>query len=388
MDVVFIFILIFVITTIIHASMSKKFSFYSKRLMNKVFIYHLFFFGLYFAYASFNPSDSHHYYLRALNFNGDVSELFKSGTSFIIYLAYPFAQIGCSYFSLMLLFSWFGYLGFLYAYVFFRENITLSVKVFKKYDLLKMLLFFPNMHFWSASLGKGSVIFMGLMIIAYAVKSPKSRIIPLLIGAFFVFMVRSHILLFVVVGLLFGMFFGKDQKLGRGAKFILIVGGVVFFVFGLKTVLGIVQLDGGGNMAEDFQRFGNIRSAELSKSGSGVDMSNYPLLLKLFTFWFRPLFVDSPGFLGLFSSFENLIYLLLFAKICNKRFWSFFKKAPYMVKMAGITFLLTSIAMTFIMSNLGIIMRQKAQVMYFGFFVIYFFLAYEKFQKRNRYENR
>jgi len=262
------------------------------------------------------------------------------------------------------------------------------VKVFGKYDLLSLLLFLPNMHFWSASLGKGSVIFMGLMMMAYAVKSPVKRILPLLVGAFFVYMVRSHMLLFVIVGVLFGVLFGKDQKIGNGAKILLIVAGILFLTFGLKTVLGVAKLGDSENLVEDFQQFSTRRSEQLSSSGSGVDMSNYPLPFKLFTFWFRPLFVDSPGALGLFSSFENLIYLLLFAKICNKRFWRFFKKAPYMVKMAALTFLLTSVAMTFVMSNLGIIMRQKAQVMYFGFFVIYYFLAYEQEQKRIKYEIR
>jgi hypothetical protein len=32
------------------------------------------------------------------------------------------------------------------------------------------------------------------------------------------------------------------------------------------------------------------------------------------------------------------------------------------------------------MSNLGIIMRQKSMVMYFGFFVIYYFLSSEKYE--------
>jgi hypothetical protein len=87
---------------------------------------------------------------------------------------------------------------------------------------------------------------------------------------------------------------------------------------------------------------------------------------------------------GQFSSLENLIYLLLFAKIFNKRFLRFILKAPYMVKMSAIVFLLSSFALTFVMSNLGIIMRQKSQVMYFGFFVIFYFLAYEKWQQTQR----
>lgn len=385
MDILIVFIGILFGNALIHASMARKFSFYNKKLLHKVFLYHLLFFGVYFAYASFNPSDSENYYLKALHFNGDVSVFFKSGTNFIIYLAYPFAQLGCSYFSVMLFFSWLGYLGFLYAYVFFKENIGVSVKVFGKYDLLGLLLFLPNMHFWSASLGKGSIIFMGLMMMTYAVKSPLQRMVPLLVGAFFVYMVRSHMLLFVIVGVLFGVLFGEEQRIGKGVKFLLLVAAIGFLSFGMQTVLGVAQLEDSENLIEDFQQFSSTRAGELAKSGSGVDMTNYPLPLKLFTFWFRPLFVDSPGALGLFSSVENLLYLLLFAKICNRRFWRFFIRSPYLVKMAALTFLLTSIALTFVMSNLGIIMRQKAQVMYFGFFVISYFLAYEQEQKRKIY---
>ena len=110
-------------------------------------------------------------------------------------------------------------------------------------------------------------------------------------------------------------------------------------------------------------------------------MQNYSLPFKLFTFWFRPLFVDSPSALGIFSSAENLIYLLLFFKICNLRFIGFIRKAPYMVKMSAITFLVASYSMTFVLTNLGIIMRQKTMVMYFGFFVVYYFLAEEQWNK-------
>jgi hypothetical protein len=117
-------------------------------------------------------------------------------------------------------------------------------------------------------------------------------------------------------------------------------------------------------------------------------MSSYPIPVKLFTFWFRPLFIDSPGLVGQFSSVENLIYLLLFAKLFNRRFSRFILRAPYMVKMSAIVFLLSSFALTFVMSNLGIIMRQKSMVMYFGFFVIYYFLAQEKWQQIKKDKQR
>ena len=113
-------------------------------------------------------------------------------------------------------------------------------------------------------------------------------------------------------------------------------------------------------------------------------MSSYPLPLKLFTFWYRPLFIDAPGVLGLIVSFENLLYLLLTFKLFQRGIFKFLRKSPMMVKMSLVVFFLSSLAMTFIMSNLGIIMRQKSMVMYFLFFVIYYYLAQKKYVKLKR----
>lgn len=147
------------------------------------------------------------------------------------------------------------------------------------------------------------------------------------------------------------------------------------------SILAIAGLEGSEDLTEDFTNFSENRSESLSESGSGVDMASYPLPLKLFTFWFRPLFFDSPGPLGFIVSLENLIYLLLFFKILKKDFIKFLKKSPISVKLSLTIFFLTSLAMTFVMSNLGIIMRQKSMVMYFLFFVIYYYLAQKKYDR-------
>jgi hypothetical protein len=283
----------------------------------------------------------------------------------------------------MLLYSWFGYIGFVYAYIFFRENIPVNVKVFKRYDLLTLLLFLPNMHFWTASLGKGALIFSGLMLFAVAIKKPRQRIFILLLGGYFVYMIRPPVMLFVLVGVMIGLLTGRE-KLGIGTRIILVLASVFFLYSVSDTILGVANLQNSENVVDDFQVYSKEQSDRLETSSSGVAMQTYSLPYKLFTFWFRPLFVDSPSTLGLFSSAENLLYLLLFFKIFNRRFLVFIRKAPYMVKMSAITFLVASYAMTFVMSNLGIIMRQKTMVMYFGFFVVYYFLAEEQWNKEKQ----
>ncbi len=387
-DFIIVFIVLLFLNQLLISSLVKRHPYINRSLLNKLYLYHLVFFLIYFTYCMFNPSDSKLYYVVSQLEKDTWTSLFASGTDFVSFVAAPFVQMGFSYITTMLLFSWFGYVGFIYAYLFFRENIKINVKVFGRYDLLTMLLFFPNMHFWTVSLGKGSMIFMGLMLFTYSVRYPQKRLVTLLIGGFFVYMVRPHVMLFVLVGVMVGLLTGRE-KLSAGLKFTIILASVGFLVAASGSILAVAKLENSENVVNDFEQFAEKRSVGLSESaGSGVQMNNYPLPLKLFTLWFRPLFVDSPGALGIFSSGENLIYLLLFAKIINKRFWKFLKRAPYLVKMSAITFLLSSFALTFVMSNLGIIMRQKSMVMYFGFFVIYYFLADEQLKKKAIAQNK
>ena len=378
-DFVFVFIALFMANQVLFKNLSNKFAFFDKKLMNRLYWYHLVFFLIYFAYATFEASDSKAYYFDARIVRENWTSLFLTGTKFIVFIANPLVQFGLSYLSVMLIFAWTGYVGFVFAYIFFKENITINVTVFKKYDLLTLLLFLPNMHFWTASLGKGSLIFMGLMLFAYAFRVPQKRIFALLLGGFLVYMIRPHVMLFLLVGVMVGIITGKS-KLGAGVKFLILAASIAFLITAKGSILSVAKLQDSENVVQDFDQFALEQAGRLETSGSGVQMSNYSLPFKFFTFWFRPLFVDSPGVLGLFSSAENLIYLLLFAKIANRRFLRFITKAPYLVKTSLIIFVLTSFALTFVMSNLGIMMRQKSMVMYFGFFCIYYFLASEKYQ--------
>ena len=75
-------------------------------------------------------------------------------------------------------------------------------------------------------------------------------------------------------------------------------------------------------------------------------------------------------------------------KILNKEFIRFIRKSPSVVKMSFLVFFTSSLAMTFVMSNLGIIMRQKTMVMYFLFFVIYYYLAQKKYTKLIKLKRR
>ncbi len=346
--------------------------------MNILSVYHLVFGVIYYAYALFNPSDSKRYFSRVSGTEHGWLHFFRTETPFIDFLSYPFVKyFGFNYEMAMLLFTWVGFLGFVYAYLFFKENISLEIKIFKKIDFLLLILFLPNMHFWTASLGKGAPIFLGLMVFAYAIKNPKVRWPALLGGSLLVFAIRPHMLLLIAAGSVMGILLCRNSiDWKKKATFIaaVTIGLLVFH----EPILKVVHLNNSNDFLGDFIEFSKHRSQALAESGTGVNMNNYSLPEKFFTFWFRPLFFDAPGFFGIIVSLENLIYLLIFAKIFRLKFFKFLKNAPAHVKTSLALFLITSFAMTFIMSNLGIIIRQKSMIMYFMFFVVYYYLGHEK----------
>lgn len=381
LGVLFLFVFLFLVNQGIFSIYENKHRFFDKKKMNLLYIYHTIFYGFYLWYSSNNPSDSKGYFTVTSTHQGSWFELFGTDTNFIYFVAYPFYQLGLSsYEALMFLFSWFGYLGFVYAYLFFRENIPVKIKMFKL-DFLTLLLFLPNMHFWTVALSKGAPIFLGLMMFTYAITNPRKRLFLLVLSSIIVFHIRPHMFMFLAVGAVVGYFSGKE-KISLQKKLLISSGLIVTLFLVQDQILAVVGLQNSENIVGGFEEFAEGRSSDLSrKAASGVDMSSYPLPFKLFTFWFRPLFIDAPSFMGFVTSFENLLYLLIFIKILKKDFIKFLLKSPSFVKMSAMIFLATSFAMTFIMSNLGIIMRQKSMVMYYAFFVIYYYLAQKKYVK-------
>jgi len=209
---IFLIPFLYLLTQYIFKQLRKKHDFFSVKLMNRLFFYHLAFGAAYYIYALFNLSDSHKYFTWPQNDSKAWLEFFGTETTFINFISYPFINgLGFSYEMMMLLFTWIGFMGFVFAYLFFKENISLNVTVFKRVDLLTLILFLPNMHFWTASLGKGSLIFLGLMLFAYSITKPKVRILGLVLGSLLVFYVRPHIFLLLVVGALIGFMTGKEK---------------------------------------------------------------------------------------------------------------------------------------------------------------------------------
>ncbi len=380
---VILVLVLFAISQPILDRLQKEHKWVKAGLLNQMYWYHMFFGLVYWTYAQVNRSDAVTYFNRTKYHWRNWFDAYSAGSDFVEWLAFPWVRwLGFNYDMMMFLTTWLGFWGFVYFYLFFKENLRFNPK-FEGWDAITIFMFLPNMHFWTASLGKGAIIFGGIGFLVYGLSWPGKRISHMLFGGYLCYMVRPHILFAILIGMGVGFVLGRE-KVPLYQKYLVAVGAIFISLFVYEDLLIFLGYDP-NNVVASFEEESALNSQRLQSAGSAVDMASYNLPMKLFTFWFRPLFIDSPNVIGLVVSMENALYIYMFSKIINKDFIKYMRIAPAMVKMSALVFISISLSMTFVMSNLGIIIRQKSQIMYFMLFVI---VAFMDWQKTNRVRKR
>jgi len=365
-------------------NLKKTFPAIDAQWLKRLFYYHVFLGFVYYLYSLFNASDSRFYFRKVIeNYRGPGwLDFYGTSTTFIEFISYPFIKyLGFSYMAMMALFAFFGFVGFVYFYIFLKENIRFEHKLFG-FDLIKIFLLLPNLHFWSSSLGKGAVIFPVIAIFFYSISRLRQRIIPLVFASIVIYHIRPHIMLVILVSCLIGFIF-STKGISWAFRLLFITGAGIAFFFIYQDVLTLVGID-----EEEFLTQGlnlSRRARELSKATSGIDISNYSLGLQLFTFIYRPLFFDAPGILGFIVSIENVFYLFITLKLLNVSGIKFLFTSNAIVKSAFFSFLTVSIALAQVSGNLGIAIRQKSQVMLLFLFVVISFLDQQKMDEWKRF---
>ncbi|MCK6618764.1 MAG: hypothetical protein L6Q51_14090 [Cyclobacteriaceae bacterium] len=362
-----IWLLTFLLTYLFIGSLTQRHGGINKRFLLILFLYHSLLAVAYYTYALTSPSDSRNYFYKAsIKFLGDSwFDYFGISTAFIDFISFFMVnRLGLNYEGCMTVFAWFGYLGFVFFYLFFSERIKSVPKLFG-YNAKYFLFLLPNLHFWSSSLGKGSLIFLGFGLFFFGLNKPGLRFWALLIGGWIIFQIRPHIFYVILIALGLAYTFST-----RGVAFgyrviILVIAGILLNVI----YTDVIKLTG----LEDDSMLDPLishRARELTKATSGIDITNYSFPEKLFAFWFRPLFFDAPGMLGWIVSFENLFYLVFFTRLFQLRALAYLIRADALVKTCLLTFAGVSAALAQISGNLGLAMRQKSQVMILMLFVI------------------
>jgi hypothetical protein len=372
MDVFLVIVLLLILAAFLINVVSHKFRVASVNYLWTLFAVHFLMTIAYIITASYSSSDSFAYFKKSSE-TETWGDLFGTGTIFISFLGWIFAHLmNLSYYSVMLIFSFFGFLSTLVFYITAKENIELK-PVWGHFTYVELVFLLPNLHYWSSSLGKGSVILFGLASFAFGLSRFDRRILPLITGAILIYMVRPHILFTMILSIMLGVLLTSSGIKWYLRWFIFLTATIVFFSIS-DNVVEYAETDSLNILNSSSL---SHRVQELSKATSGIDIQNYNIFMKMFTFWFRPLFFDGTSAVSLVASVENLFYLFMFIiiirdGILNWRHWNGWFKICFFF------FLLGSVILAQVSGNLGIAMRQKAQMMPFFFIIFCKALTYRK----------
>ena len=355
----------------------KQFSVYTK-INRKIGVFSLVMGLLHFiiTFASYgfilgSVADAKHYYSESMSITDWGLSYLSNGTSFIIFLNYMLVQwFHLSFLGCFLVFSFISYLGCLKL---FEVIIDLTDR---NYNISYLLLLLIGTHFWTVSLGKDSLMFYSMCCLCYNIyfDKPKSHyILPLLL----VGLIRLHVLIFVLVGGGVSYVF-TNKKIKMQTKFIfvgLVLGALLVLIpFFLKEIAVT-------NFSDIEGKLQNSMNANL-EGGAGVDMKDSNLIVKWFSYMFRPFIFEARNPMFLVSALENLVWLYIFFIIIKGLFFDKIKTNYILWSYIGII-LACTLPLAYTLANFGISMRQK--IMIFPFFLILFFIV--KNHRKSFYEN-
>lgn len=347
----------------------SKLSSYDFGVLNLLYFYHLSMSMVYTWMVESSIGDAQKYWgvPKLLNNEQIIDIIMDDPTkgNFLYIINYiPSNLLDISFFSGNLLYGILGYFGLLLLYLTVKDLFPLNrylnrIRILN-FSIFPTLLFLPNFHFWSSGIGKDTIVFFSICAIIYAMLDIRKRWGFIVMGILLTYFVRPHILL-----LLFGSFAAsyllKSRLLAIQKAFILLAMVAIFIPF-LNSVAEFANLEEAS--LDSFQEFSEVQSEKLSKrASSSIDVSSLPYPLKVLTFLYRPLFFDASGALGLISSIENLVWVVLTIYFILQKPIRIFKSSSFIILSCFIYWLTGALVFAPVFGNLGIIIRERNMIL-------------------------
>ncbi|AZI54290.1 hypothetical protein EIB75_03000 [Epilithonimonas vandammei] len=304
------------------------------------------------------------------------------GTEFMMALNYiPTNILGMSFLANTFFFSMLGSFGITYFFLIAARTVPYN-KIINGYVLFPLIFFLPNLHFWSAGVGKDTTLFLCIGMFSYGLMKPFQRIPLLVISMLLSIGIRPHITLFLMIG--FGLAYVFGGKVSPAQRFIFSVAMIGIGLAILPSVMEFAKIEEAS--AEGFDKFAAGKAAVLSRSsaGSAIDISSYPFPLKVLTFWFRPALFDVRNINGLIAALENLLLLIVFIKAMRTSPIRAFKAAPFVIKGLVIFLVVGTLAFSQSLGNMGIMIRMRNMFLPGMIIYLMWIFSYEQQLLRNR----
>lgn len=372
-----LYLLIALILLLYWVFISKRYKKASLTFILLLFLYRLPFI---FVYINFIPGDWVAYY-RELSSTTFIKEAkFSLGTESITWIAKNLEFFSPQLVDYFFVFSLFGYFGCCIFYIIIHTLIKESDRIsIGKLNFFPWLLLYPSLHMYTVMLGKDPIIFWGVALVSLGVSKRNTNWFYVLLGISAAFIVRPHMGVVLIISLCIALLISREWNfLKKSILFMIMSFLSVLLLPKAISLFRIRKLSFEGIMKAIEMNEGFVNDA-----GTFVDMSNYPMPLKMFTYLFRPLFIDSPNVLLLEYSMENFIFLLLLLFNLSINFFPWIRKQPLVVKFSFVYFLLGTLVLSNGLSVFGLFIRQKTMIFLNFILLLFAFIYYRKTKKQN-----
>jgi hypothetical protein len=248
-----------------------------------------------------------------------------------------------------------GLIGFISAYRHARPRSSVTVYA-------AMVLFFPSLWFWPSSLGKEAIAMLGLGLTVAGLfgRGQRIRLIPLLIGFFVLASVRSELAGIVAVSVLISQWLSFETRWTvAGVTRAAVVAVVTILVVRVTSQrVGITSFD-----VEGITTFIEHDPARDLGGGSGIEAVSVGLggmVAAPVNVLFRPFPWEARSGLILLSSIElvgfwAMVWIRRRQFVASLRSW---REDP-LTRLSIVFVLVYAVGLGMMLSNLGIIARQR-----------------------------
>ena len=234
--------------------------------------------------------------------------------------------------------------------------------------LITFMILWPSLWFWPSSIGKESVILLGLGIATSAIAGPRTSWARLSLGLGLAFLIRPHVAALLMIGLVAAEFLGQGGKLtavrlGRLVALSLVA---AFVVFNAAQQLGVGD-------PESAEAFVETRGGNTETGGSQIARPSgvTAIPMAFMNVLARPFLWEARNAMSLLSAVEmaSLGWFAWYRRRSLKLVFQNWRRNRLLrTSVVFIVFLTLGYGLNY--GNLGIIARQRVVIFPFIFIVL------------------
>jgi hypothetical protein len=338
-------------------------------------IYHLLFAWIFTAFLGTHGGDAIRYWELTADISQEAHtwlEYWGTRTFFIQWLNYiPAKTLGLSFGVGNMLYALISFLGFRILFIYLIKNtpsdLTISWKGF-----LFWILLFPNIHFWTAGVGKEAVLFTATCYALVGFTAIHKHYLQIPLAILLAWWIRpvfgAALIPVFYLALYLNPVLRKPHKILIS---ILSTALLLYFTYQLTIMMHLEAYNMQGLrdfISSQFQFLEHFHAA------SYIPMEQYTLLEKLGTLFFRPFWHEIRGFWYFAAAVENTTLLILLIISVSIAIKNKSVKIPQAVIFGLFYGCMIAVILIFSLNNLGIIIRMKSTFMIFFYITTAFII--------------